>query len=64
MKVEPQDGGWRFHGEENLGRMAGGVYRYEGKAMATNFHSTYRSAYDCGVFGKERPETHPVPPGK
>ena len=64
MKVEPQDGGWQFHGEENLGKMAGGVYRYEGKATPTNFHSIYHSTYDHGVFEMERPETHPFPPGK
>ncbi len=64
LKVEPQDGGWHFHGEENLGSLAGGVYQYEGKATLTNFNSTYRSTYDHGVFEMERPATQPIQPEK
>ena len=57
LKVEHQDNVWLFHGEENLGKLAGGVYQYDGMATSTNFHSTYRSKYDHGVFEMERPET-------
>ena len=46
---------WHFHGEEDLGAMAGGVYRYVGNATATNFHSTYDSKYDHGTFEMQRP---------
>ena len=53
---EERDGAWRFNGSADLGKAAGGVYRYEGQATATNFHSTYRSEYDHGVFEMRRPE--------
>lgn len=64
LKVEPQNGEWHFHGEENLGKLAGGVYRYEGKATPRHFHSTYHSMYDHGYFEMERPDAQPVPPGQ
>jgi hypothetical protein len=44
-----------FHGSEDLGKLAGGVYTYEGHANATNFFSTYKSKYDRGVFEMRRP---------
>lgn len=46
---------WHFHGEEDLGALAGGVYRYVGNATTTNFHSTYDSKYDRGTFEMQRP---------
>lgn len=55
LEVEHRSGVWHFHGEENLGKLAGGVYRYEGNATPTNFHSTYRSRYDHGIFEMQRP---------
>lgn len=54
LKVEQRDGIWHFQGEEDLGAMAGGVYRYTGSANSTNFHSTYDSQYDHGVFEMHR----------
>ena len=47
--------GVAFHGSENLGALAGGVYTYEGNATATNFFSTYKSKYDHGTFQMKRP---------
>jgi hypothetical protein len=47
---------WHFTGEENLGLMAGGVYRYAGSASQTNFNSTYSSKHDDGVFQMSRPQ--------
>lgn len=55
LTVQPHNGGWEFNGEENLGKMAGGVYYYEGRASPTNFLSTYRSKYDNGTFEMQRP---------
>lgn len=55
LRVERRDGGWAFSGEEDLGAMAGGVYRYQGNATVTNFHSTYDSKYDRGLFEMRRP---------
>lgn len=54
LTVEPQEGGWRFQGEADLGAAAGGVYHYAGNATRTNFHSTYRSPADHGVFEMNR----------
>ena len=45
-----------FHGSEDLGALAGGVYTYDGRADATNFFSTYKSKYDHGTFEMKRPE--------
>lgn len=60
LKVEHTNDVWHFHGEEDLGKLAGGVYQYEGTATLTNFHSTYRSKYDHGVFEMERPPGKPA----
>jgi hypothetical protein len=45
-----------FHGEENLGKLAGGTYKYEGRISPTNFFSTYDSRYDKGTFTLARLE--------
>jgi hypothetical protein len=55
LQVERRDDVWVFNGQEDLGAMAGGVYRYQGSATATNFYSTYDSKYDRGVFEMQRP---------
>ena len=44
-----------FHGNANLGWIAGGVYEYAGHATPTNFFSTYRCKYDHGTFELRRP---------
>jgi len=46
---------FRCHGEEDLGALAGGMYKYEGRASPTNFFSTYNSKYDVGTFTLKRP---------
>jgi len=56
LTVQPHFAGWEFDGEEDLGKMAGGVYYYEGRASPTNFLSTYKSKYDHGTFEMHRPE--------
>lgn len=48
-------GQWQFSGAEDLGRPYG-VYRYEGKATATNFFSTYKASFDHGTFQMTRPK--------
>jgi len=50
-----QAGTYQLAGEADLGRLAGGLYRYEGNATATNFFSTYRSEKDHGTFHMVRP---------
>ena len=41
--------------QADLGKLAGGVYYYEGRANATNLVSTYRSMKDHGRFELARP---------
>ena len=55
FKAERSAGEFRFSGEANLGRLAGGVYRYDGHADGTNFFSNYSSKYDQGTFQMKRP---------
>jgi hypothetical protein len=55
LQVQPTDGKYQFSGDANLGRLAGGLYHYEGHANATNFFSTYNSKYDHGIFQMSRP---------
>lgn len=45
-----------FRGEADLGWLAGGLYKYEGRARPTNFFSTYDSKYDQGTFQMTRPQ--------
>jgi hypothetical protein len=54
LAAEQREGVWHFTGEENLGKLAGGVYRYAGQAAPTEFHATYHSKYDHGVFQMRR----------
>jgi hypothetical protein len=56
LEVRLEAGVWVFHGEEDLGRLAGGVFRYEGWASPTNFFATYNSEHDHGIFEMRRPE--------
>ena len=58
VRMETRPGtnkGVAFHGSENLGVLAGGLYTYEGNATATSFFSTYKSKYDHGTFQMKRP---------
>ena len=55
LQVRRANDTFQFVGEADLGWLAGGIYRYEGSATATNFFSTYRSKYDRGTFQMERP---------
>lgn len=45
----------KFQGSADLGKSAGGEYRYDGRANATNFFSRYNSAADHGTFQLTRP---------
>lgn len=55
LHISPATNGVNFEGSEDLGRLAGGVYTYDGHANATNFFATYNSKYDRGVFQMSRP---------
>ena len=49
------DGRFEFNGSADLGKMAGGLYEYEGHAVSNQFFSTYDSKYDHGTFEMTRP---------
>ena len=56
LRVERRDGETVFfRGQSDLGKLAGGVYRYEGHASPGDFFSTYTSKYDVGTFTLRRP---------
>ena len=48
-----------FEGQEDLGPLAGGVYRYKGTADGTTFHCLYESGNDHGYFEMIRPQARP-----
>ena len=60
LAVEQKAGRYQFKGEADLGRIAGGVYHYEGEATATNFFSKYECGRDYGTFRMTRPESSPI----
>jgi hypothetical protein len=55
LQVRHAGDAFEFDGQADLGWLAGGVYRCEGSATPTNFHSTYQSKYDHGIFEMTRP---------
>ena len=56
LTAEPADGGGiRFTGEENLGALAGGLYRYDGTADGQSFECAYEAKADHGRFQMTRP---------
>jgi hypothetical protein len=52
----PDGGPVTFEGREDLGPLAGGVYRYHGTADGQAFRSTYESGNDHGRFEMTRPK--------
>jgi hypothetical protein len=50
LQVQSSNDVYRFQGEANLGKLAGGVYHYTGAVVGTNWQSTYSSRYDYGRF--------------
>jgi len=56
LQFEQQETNWQFTGDEDLGKLAGGIYHYDGQVTRTNFFSTYWSKYDHGTFQLRRPE--------
>ena len=55
LEARATDNGVAFMGKADLGKLAGGVYRYTGYSTPTNFFSTYESKYDHGTFQMLRP---------
>lgn len=58
LQARQAPNGTAFMGSADLGRLAGGVYRYSGYATPTNFFSSYDSKYDRGTFQMARPASN------
>lgn len=54
LSATPAGDGFRLAGQKDLGKLAGGVYRYEGQATACDFLANYKSCKDRGVFVMRR----------
>jgi hypothetical protein len=54
LKAVRQDGAFVLTGEENLGSLAGGVYRCEGRITGAQFECKYSCKYDHGLFHLSR----------
>lgn len=60
FRMDPRDGELRFLGGYDLGPLAGGVYRYDGRVTPARFESSYDSSYDTGRFEMRRPQSPPA----
>jgi hypothetical protein len=52
--VQEVDGRTLLKGEEDLGALAGGIYRSEGEITSTEFNCAYSCKYDRGMFRLKR----------
>lgn len=50
LQAERVGDGFRLRGEADLGRLAGGVYSYEGELSTMQLLCRYRCRYDHGMF--------------
>src|SRR5262245_12468404 len=48
LRYEEKSGAVLLTGEADLGKLSGGIYKYEAKATSTEFSSNYTSKYDHG----------------
>ena len=55
MVVDPLDPLLTFHGQADLGALAGGEYQYQGSVSNQVFRATYQARKDHGIFQMERP---------
>jgi hypothetical protein len=54
LNLEQSDGRVSLAGEQDLGALAGGVYRCHGEIRGTDFNCKYSCKYDRGVFRLRR----------
>ncbi len=54
LKIEQTDGRTSLKGEEDLGALAGGVYRCEGELTGNDLQCRYSCKYDHGIFRLKR----------
>ena len=55
MTINSSGDTYYFKGEANLGRLAGGVYQYDGIGTINHLAINYRSPKDHGTFRLQRP---------
>lgn len=56
MTVTNEGPNYEFTGEADLGKVAGGVYRYQGSGTTNQITIRFRSPKDHGTFRLQRPE--------
>ena len=54
VTVRQEGGIYHFDGQADLGKLAGGIYTYQGTIDGDAFRATYDSRYDKGVFEMSR----------
>lgn len=54
LRVTKSAGEWKFSGQEDLGLLKGGVYKYSGRCDGKDFVCTYDSKHDQGIFTMTR----------
>ena len=56
MTVTESNGQYQFQGEADLGKLAGGLYHYNGSGTTNQLQFNYRSPKDQGTFQLQRSE--------
>ncbi len=56
MTVTEANGQYQFQGQVDLGKLAGGVYQYNGTGTTNQLNIDFRSPKDHGTFRLKRPE--------
>ena len=56
MTLTPQGDTFIFTGQADLGKLAGGLYHYDGNGTVQRIDINYRADKDHGTFQLERPE--------
>jgi hypothetical protein len=54
LSAREQEDAVELEGQADLGRLAGGVYRYKGRASPERFDCSYECKYDHGTFRMKR----------
>ena len=56
MAVTEANSKYQFQGQANLGKLAGGLYHYNGSGTTNRLQFNYRSPKDYGTFNLQRPK--------
>ena len=56
MTGTEENGQYQFQGQADLGKLAGGLYHYDGNGTVQRIDINYRADKDHGTFQLERPE--------